>query len=421
MPVIFGELEDYGPIVGPVQLLAAPDASQWQTRTYSQSDPMQMSHAEFLHWLRNTPDERGYVRAIGSTDIGAILGIDGYKRPIDVWRRLLNQPGSQSFGSLDVNLERGRMLEPVVVQMYEADSGRAVLTVEGPSYAQPYPVPPFGEVAVLRASPDRWIDSQSEYTGRGVLEVKTMNQRVFSDFLANGMPPHYYAQVQWHMAVTGARWASWAVLCMDPWRFEWFDVPRDDQFIAIEVEAAQAFWEQHVMIRRPPARDEPITDVPIVTPPLGRQVVVTSASDWRRIMEDLKYEKECFDDIKRSYEATKERAKRMIEAVGHDTVVVRGAGKMTWKESTSTKFNRQRLRDARPLDRELLRERMLDGGFLTNEVNVLLDDSCLLDLEQFVERTTTRAFCTYFNPNVQGPIEVEEEQTVVVQPAVVED
>jgi putative phage-type endonuclease len=223
---------------------------------------------------------------------------------------------------------RGTKLEPLIVEEYEERRGRKVRRENRLLTHKDYPW--------AAAHIDRWtwpsadvVDGFSGY-GRGVLECKSANPFAFRTFLREGLPPHYIAQMQWYLYVTGARWGAYAVLEPVDWQFTGFDVERDNDLIAGLHEKAAGFWAkvengpepekldaQSKQCRRCQFREECHPYEPVIED-LGEAVRDDSLEDMaikvaeaRRIAKEAKeYESECTDAL--------------TEALGQRTNVVAG-------------------------------------------------------------------------------------------------
>jgi putative phage-type endonuclease len=95
-----------------------------------------------------TPEQLELRRSgIGGSDIAAILGLSPYATPLDVFRsKVENYVQSDSWA-----FRRGRLLEPVVAQIYAEETGamlREVGTLRHP------------DRSIVLATPDRIADRQ---------------------------------------------------------------------------------------------------------------------------------------------------------------------------------------------------------------------------------------------------------------------
>lgn len=152
---------------------------------------------------------------IGGSDVGSIFDLDwGCKR------RLFYEKSGRApdFPERDNPIfERGHYMEEVIARMYADKSGRPVRI--SPRVA--HPARPWMVVHMDR------IVTAPDKAGDGYLEIKCVNRRTFAEFKKSGLKESYILQVQHGLAVTGYTWGSYAILCIDPWDFKWFDVEVD--------------------------------------------------------------------------------------------------------------------------------------------------------------------------------------------------
>lgn len=182
-------------------------------------------------------------QGIGASEAAAIIGASPWASALSVWARKL---GLDDEAADNEPIEWGQALEPVIADKYARVTGRALAD--------------FGRLTVLvsgtwpwmRCTLDRVILDGSRYDG--VLEIKTTGAQMARKWEDEGVPRHYYLQVQHQLAVTGYRWGSIAVL-IGGQKFRYADVPRDDAVIAELVEAERAFWHGHVLTQEPPQPD----------------------------------------------------------------------------------------------------------------------------------------------------------------------
>lgn len=170
---------------------------------------------------------------IGGSDLAHVLGERPYGCPrLLGYRKAGVEPDYLESGA--GALLRGVRLEALAVEEYEAATGRKVR-----------------RMGVRRRADRPWAmvhaDRQilNDERGPGVLEVKTANARVFSDFRREGLHAGYIAQLQWGLYVTGYQWGAFAVLQPDTWAFAQFEATRDEALIAALAERAAAWWERH--------------------------------------------------------------------------------------------------------------------------------------------------------------------------------
>ncbi|MDD3655002.1 MAG: YqaJ viral recombinase family protein [Desulfotomaculaceae bacterium] len=176
-------------------------------------------------------------QGIGGSDAAAILGLNPWKTPMDVW---LEKTGE--FTRNDEQNEKmywGNVLEDVVAREFMARTG---LKVRRRNAILKHKDLPF-----MIANIDRLVTGQ-----RAGLECKTAGQYTADDW-AMGVPEYYQAQVQHYMAVTG--YPVWFVaVLIGGQEFKYYKITRDNYFIRQLIEAETEFWNM-VETRTPPPVD----------------------------------------------------------------------------------------------------------------------------------------------------------------------
>jgi hypothetical protein len=156
---------------------------------------------------------------IGGSDTGALYNLD--------WgciRRLAYEKSGvkPDFEELwKPEFERGKYMEKVVAEIYADKTQRTVKL----SPRKAHPERPYMVVHM-----DREIESP-EKAGPGYLEIKVVNFRTMRKFKKEGLHHSYILQVQHGLAVTDYQWGSYAILCLEPWEFKYFDVERDEEIV----------------------------------------------------------------------------------------------------------------------------------------------------------------------------------------------
>lgn len=185
-----------------------------------------------LEWLK----ERQC--GIGGSDVGAILGVNKYKTQFEVYiektepiTEVKEQSESAYFGDI---------FEDVVAKEFEKRTGKKVRRDRKHYKHKDYPF--------MVANIDRRVVGEN-----AILECKTANQFLASDWEGEEVPASYLLQVQHYLFVTGAELGYIAVL-IGGQRFIWKEVKRDEELIEIIIEAENEFWKM-VEDKTPPALD----------------------------------------------------------------------------------------------------------------------------------------------------------------------
>lgn len=184
---------------------------------------------------------------IGASEIGAVLGLDRYKTPLDVWAEKTGlvapdwSPKSQAS-------KMGHLLEPVVAQLAEehyAEQARVVSLVPGTTMRHP-------THEWMLATPDRFVNCTSG--DRWLLEMKTKSWHTFKGFGVEGtdqVPDTILLQALWQMAAAEQTRCDIAVL-VDGREFAMFTSLRDDALLADVQSRVYDFWTRYVVARREP-------------------------------------------------------------------------------------------------------------------------------------------------------------------------
>ena len=146
---------------------------------------------------------------IGGSDAGAVLGINRYSSPLDVW---LEKTGRREPADLSDNekVYWGSMLEDSIAKAYLAHKpqrqGMKLIQPKGLYVSKLWPW--------MVANVDRLIYQSSTGEYDGILEVKTAGSDAgwFDEEGNETIPDSYLAQVLHYLAVTGLEWA--VIVCL---------------------------------------------------------------------------------------------------------------------------------------------------------------------------------------------------------------
>lgn len=192
-------------------------------------------------------DEADWLRlrtlGIGGSDIGAIMGINKYSSPYQVWKQKVL--GEKKDLSDKLVVKKGKDLESMIRGTYVIPHFLELgYTVKNMSHHmiinKNYPF--------LRANLDGIaISNKANATHENniVIEIKFVSE--FADVNWNGedycgVPASYYAQVQEYMLVTGMKKAVVCALFERTWTVNYFEIPRDASFQIQLLTAAETFY-----------------------------------------------------------------------------------------------------------------------------------------------------------------------------------
>jgi putative phage-type endonuclease len=189
-------------------------------------------------------------RGIGASEVAAVLGIDPFSQPFNVWESKVCSPEEfkERFNfdrpeDPEALSEIGRAIEPLIAQLYEKRTSHKLS--ESPTVTHPaYPW--------LFASPDRLTDDPDKG-----LEIKNVNPRMAVWWGADGtdeIAEYYMPQVQTCMLLTGRKhWDVAALIGGSELRV--FHIKADPEFHELILEITKRFWEDYVSNKTPPPID----------------------------------------------------------------------------------------------------------------------------------------------------------------------
>ncbi|KEI10544.1 hypothetical protein Z957_02090 [Clostridium sp. K25] len=185
-----------------------------------------------LNWLQERQ------KGIGGSDVGAILGINKWKTPFEVYLEKtepITEVKEQSEAAY-----WGDQFEEVVAKEFERRTGKKVRRDRRHFKHKKY--------LFMVANIDRRVVGES-----AVLECKTANQFLAKEWKDEEIPASYLVQVQHYLEVTGAEKGYIAVL-IGGQKFIWKEVERDEELIRMIINTEKEFWKL-VENKTPPALD----------------------------------------------------------------------------------------------------------------------------------------------------------------------
>ncbi|MDC7712349.1 YqaJ viral recombinase family nuclease [Vogesella indigofera] len=178
---------------------------------------------------------------IGSSDAASSVGLSPYKSALSLWLEKTGRREPEDLSEKQAVLW-GTVLEPVLANVYAAQTGRKVRRVNA--------VLQHAEHSHMLANLDREV--RCPKLGQGILEIKTASYHSAPQW-EEGIPVAYQCQVLHQLAVTGLNWADVAVL-IGGQDFRIYRVTRDDDKINDLIEREQDFWAL-VRFDQPPPPD----------------------------------------------------------------------------------------------------------------------------------------------------------------------
>ena len=265
-------------------------------------------------------------RGIGGSDAAAIVGLDRYRSPFDVYADKL---GLKPEIPDNEAMRQGRDLEDYVAQRFMEATGKKVRRRNA--------ILQHPEHTFMTANVDRWVVGEN-----AGLECKTTSVLNRAKFNQGEFPPNYYVQCVHYMAVTGAERWYLAVLVLNN-AFHVFTIERDDAEIQALIEAEKDFWENHILKQIPPAPDgsEATTEVIKQLFPEAKERKEAALFGYEQKIEQYLVLDEQVKELTKQRDALKQE----IQLTLADAEIGRARGYIVeWKNQTRQTLDTQRLK-----------------------------------------------------------------------------
>jgi len=182
---------------------------------------------------------------IGSSSIGAILGLSPWSSPWDVWARAHGLRKSSSSAAT----ERGHILEPAIGAHY-ANLNNVEIT-KGPEYEAD---PIIGPESWMHARPDFFVQSDEN---KWLLEIKSTRKfdHKWGFSGGSGVPPYYATQCIWQMIVTDDDRCDLAAFATMNDEYRSFKIHRDKSVESKMLDYVRDWYDRHIRKGNPPEID----------------------------------------------------------------------------------------------------------------------------------------------------------------------
>ena len=292
-----------------------------------------MSREEWLRWR---------TKGIGGSDVSVIAGVNPFRSIFQLWLEKTGQVEPEE--TENDNTHFGNVLEPVVKRKFSKRTGLKVRGKRAALQSEDYPF--------MLADLDGVIYENGKMN---LFEAKTASAYK-QEIWEKGIPEEYVLQVQHYMAVTGAEKTYLAALVGGN-RFYWKVVRRDEQKIAEIIALEKAFWEENVL-----AGKEPVPDGSGATTDFLNEKYASSNGNTILLPEEAlglcrRYEELSgqLNELQDKKDAVSNQLKNFLK--NNESGVI-GEYRVTWKQVTSTTFDKKRLeKENRALYEEYLTKR----------------------------------------------------------------
>lgn len=259
------------------------------------------------------------MTGLGASDGPSVLGINPFKSAFQLWAEKTGFAEPEDMTGNEA-IEFGIRLERPIAEAFSERTGRQVEMWPAFSLVRD------PERRYVTCTPD--AIQQCDRRGEGIVQIKTTSAFNAGDW-ADGPPLYYQVQVQQELHVTGHDWGTLVVL-IGGQKLRWFDVERNDRFLASYLPKLDEFW-QMVQKKIPPEVDGSAATAKVLAKlhPAddGSEVLLPAeAADWTDEIEAAK------EQIKAA-EAMKNAAENRIKAALGDATfgLLPNGGLWSWK------------------------------------------------------------------------------------------
>lgn len=234
---------------------------------------------------------------IGCSELGAVLGLDPYKSPLDLYNVKLGlvPPFEGNRHTL-----RGKRLEHIAIELYEELTGSVTVPrddgFEHPDF--PFIVGHVDRVTV----PGNWI-----------VEVKCPSNAAYRKMQRHGLPDYMAVQLQGYMGLSGAKIAQFVIFCADQMACDVFDVEFDEVIYNAAIKAAADLWLNHIMPKIPPAPDKKLDVGKLDFAKIGGDTTFRDDQPFAVAVSLLREAKQLIKDGKELEELAKKQVKESVE------------------------------------------------------------------------------------------------------------
>jgi putative phage-type endonuclease len=262
-------------------------------------------------------------KGIGGSDVGAVLGLDRFRNPLDVYHEklALGEPQAQN-----ADMDRGVALEPLILNMVENHFERPV---QRPKRMLKNP-----KALWMVANLDGVLGQLGEPEAV-LVEAKAPRSSTFDRIKAEGPPESWVVQMQWYLRVADVQRGLFAILNADRWELLLLPVERDDALGADLEAAMKNFWFNHVLAKVPPADPMKLT-VPL--PNGGEAAVLDADPEMLNTLSDYEQAAGMEREAERLKKAAHERLVGLLPGFGKYLV---GDARISYTEVVSMRFDRK--------------------------------------------------------------------------------
>lgn len=280
-----------------------------------------MDRDEWLRWRR---------RGIGGSDASAVVGLNRWRSPVQVWLEKTGQ--IKDTGDSEV-MYWGRVLEDVVAREFSKRTGKKVRRRNA--------ILRHPEHQFMIANVDRMVVGEN-----AGLECKTTSEWRRVEWADEEIPDEYIIQCQHYMAVTG--YEKWYIaVLIGGNKFLWQEVKRDEEIIDYLIQIEGDFWRL-VETNTPPPMDGTESSsqaLKLLYPESRAGKAIELPTEAEELVSEWDAVKAMIAGYEEKLAAIENQLKAMLGEAESGTV---GDKLVSWKTITSKRIDSKRIRELHP-------------------------------------------------------------------------
>lgn len=270
---------------------------------------------------------------IGSSDFPALLALDEYRGPWDVWDRIVLGDRKHVDGA---DIRRGNRQERIAREVFSELTGLQVEQL--PMIAHPEDPRQVSDLDGLIPQPIEWPEQIRDsqvwsavigQQGPGTLEIKVPRVAKFYRLKEEGLTREYVVQAHHQLEVSGLSWGFFAFYTPEYDDLIAFPIVRDGDFGQWLLRFGGQWWDRHVARKVRP--ELPDGDPPRWPDRVPGEATLRADPEWQDAADQVVLRKHELSDAESQYA---EAEGRLVKLLGEEDQHLAGSGVTVKRYST---------------------------------------------------------------------------------------
>lgn len=302
---------------------------------------MKNKHCKLLLSTRQTKNKELWLKTrqqgIGGTDASALIGVNPYKTPLEVYRDKLNLKEETTPPITNV-MRRGIVLEEIVAREFTKRTG---IKLSRGNKTLPVGILQSNTNPVMIGNIDRVVVGEKK-----LVEIKTVSSAKYYAIQKEGLPLNMWVQGQHYLAITGYNSIIFIIFCPDKWEFlgekAGILIEKCDDFIQNLSKTIANFWSNHIITQIPPpfvSQTSFTEDIAKHLPKTNGNLTKIETDDWLTAAKELKRAQTAKKEALKQEKEAKNKLKEIMYALNTTKATGHLIKKANWYQSTTSKWD----------------------------------------------------------------------------------